>query len=641
MKKKLLIALLIIALVVGVSSALAITASAETAAPDMSIAYCNLSFRDSVCIKYAVKSNAPDVKILIWTAPETEYVVGTQDDEITEYYSEKISGVSHMVFDYTKLTAKQMGDVVYARAYARVDGVDYYSEVNKYSILQYAHNKLASATTGAELKEMLTNMLSYGASAQKYFDYKEDRLATADWYQVKVTAGALSDGSQQGLYLPGDKVTLIAPETDVNGKVFSRWLDSNGNQVATTATFELTGGTTNEVYTPVYGHTVVIDEAVAPTCTKTGLTEGSHCSVCGEVFLPQTVIDALGHSYNATITVPTCTEQGYTTYTCHCGDCYVDNYEDVLGHNYDDIGKCSRCGSYEAFENAEYITTNDGWVIALSGNDAFLMTYCGDGKKMLFPSTYMGINLNFDYFDFDYKTVKETLEILWICDEFECEIEPYQFHSFVALQYAILGNGVTSIGTEAFGLCKNLISVTIGEGVKRIGIFPFDQCFNLEYIIYNATRVETIEGSSIAPFEFCGRDSGGIELTIGDHVELLPRELFSSWDVMPSSAPYIKTVNISADGNLQEIEIACFQDCAYIYEMVLPKALRRICANAFDNCALNTIYFGGTSLEWEEVIIEGGNESIHRSTVYFYSSSAPTDNGNYWRYIDGEPTPWS
>ena len=28
-------------------------------------------------------------------------------------------------------------------------------------------------------------MASFGASAQKYFDYKESRLATADWYQIK------------------------------------------------------------------------------------------------------------------------------------------------------------------------------------------------------------------------------------------------------------------------------------------------------------------------------------------------------------------------------------------------------------------------------------------------------------------------
>lgn len=44
-------------------------------------------------------------------------------------------------------------------------------------------------------------------------------------------------------------------------------------------------------------HEVVIDEAVAATCTRDGVTEGSHCSKCGEVLEKQTVIPAMGHQY--------------------------------------------------------------------------------------------------------------------------------------------------------------------------------------------------------------------------------------------------------------------------------------------------------------------------------------------------------
>ena len=41
------------------------------------------------------------------------------------------------------------------------------------------------------------------------------------------------------------------------------------------------------------------------------------------------------HSYTAVVTAPTCTEKGYTTHTCACGDSYVDTYVDALGHAWD------------------------------------------------------------------------------------------------------------------------------------------------------------------------------------------------------------------------------------------------------------------------------------------------------------------
>ena len=48
------------------------------------------------------------------------------------------------------------------------------------------------------------------------------------------------------------------------------------------------------------------------------------------------------HSYTAVVTAPTCTEPGYTTYTCGCGDTYVADETPALGHDWEGTG-CSRC----------------------------------------------------------------------------------------------------------------------------------------------------------------------------------------------------------------------------------------------------------------------------------------------------------
>ena len=91
----------------------------------------------------------------------------------------------------------------------------------------------------------------------------------------------------------------------------------------------------NTVTVNSLGHTPVVDAKVDATCESTGLTEGSHCDVCGEILVAQTEIAALGHKWDDGVvtTDPTCEGKGVKTFTCQ-HDATHTKTEDVaaLGH---------------------------------------------------------------------------------------------------------------------------------------------------------------------------------------------------------------------------------------------------------------------------------------------------------------------
>lgn len=96
------------------------------------------------------------------------------------------------------------------------------------------------------------------------------------------------------------------------------------------------------------------------------------------------------HDYQAEVTAPTCTEQGYTTYTCpEDGDSYVGNYVPALGHApaeavrenetaatcsgggyYDSVIYCSRCGEELSREKVTVDATGHSPAAAVRENES-------------------------------------------------------------------------------------------------------------------------------------------------------------------------------------------------------------------------------------------------------------------------------
>lgn len=129
------------------------------------------------------------------------------------------------------------------------------------------------------------------------------------------------------------------------------------------------------------------------TTTWPSCTEGEQqrvCSVCSAVE-HRSAEPAKDHTYVSAITVPTCTEQGYTTYTCDCGDSYVDDYVDATGEHTYSNGICTGCG--EAHPN---LANLKGKVISIMGDS--ISTFAGyipvaDGFNLAHRARYPQSNL--------------------------------------------------------------------------------------------------------------------------------------------------------------------------------------------------------------------------------------------------------
>ena len=58
-----------------------------------------------------------------------------------------------------------------------------------------------------------------------------------------------------------------------------------------------------------------------------------YCAVCSTELVREHVeLPATDHFYDAIVTAPTCTEKGFTTHACACGDTFADSYVDAIGH---------------------------------------------------------------------------------------------------------------------------------------------------------------------------------------------------------------------------------------------------------------------------------------------------------------------
>ena len=199
--------------------------------PQLTVYKNNVSYKDSVYFMYAVSYenidiNQYDIQLLFWDAKQNSYEKGTE-----KYYKEKsrtqtVTGVECVIYYSDGIAAKNIVDDIYTRAYVKIGDKEYYSEVNKTSVVDYLLRMIESGTLNTVQKNLFNALLAYGAAAQNNFDYKTDQLATATYYKVNVVNGLINNDTTEGRYKKNTTISLTANEKE--GNKFIGWTNKNG-----------------------------------------------------------------------------------------------------------------------------------------------------------------------------------------------------------------------------------------------------------------------------------------------------------------------------------------------------------------------------------------------------------------------------
>jgi len=233
------------------------TLDAEAAANvKMDIVANNVSYSDSLYILYAINNEGFDrtkheIKMLFWDEAQESYALGTEKYAVTNSGTAKVKGKNCLIFYSNGIAAKGMTDDIFARSCVVIEGKEYYSDVMKFSVLEYVHAMKEQGNIGNGQIKLFTSMLDYGTAAQNSFGHNTSRPANGEYHKVSVKGGKLPDGFKDGRYLANEKV-VITPDEPAPGMRFSHWVDEDGIIVSFDKELEITVGKKSKEYTAIY-----------------------------------------------------------------------------------------------------------------------------------------------------------------------------------------------------------------------------------------------------------------------------------------------------------------------------------------------------------------------------------------------------
>ncbi len=637
MKKRLLMAAMLLILCLG--CLFTVASATEDTTPALSIDYTNLSYSESVYIKYAVSAKnvvEDDVRLLVWREPDANgYAYGTQDEIILPAYKDTIEGEEYIIFDYKNIAAKEMGDDIYVRPMVQAGGTVYTGDAVKYSVLRYAYDTIHDDTAAASLQELMRDMLAYGASAQAHFNYKTDTpvynkaAGTIDWYDITLVNGTLADGFTSGLVYQNTKIS--------DGLAYTENKDENDNTVSYTVsgigtctdTDIIIPATHNSLPVTSIGanafrfNTNITSIAVSDGVTSIGSMAFFRCSSLATVKISSSVTDiALDAFDDCTVMQRFDVDEGNAVYSSIDGALYNKTGTTLIrvpcnlaANTFTIPSTVTRIETQAFYLCSAIINISVHSGVTEIGPFAFLapslnsivvhkdnaiyssnngILYSKDGTNLIYapcnsisgtfavPSGVTAINT------YAFNSCTGMTGISFPVDTIT--IGDYAFMSCTGLRSITFGTNIASIGNYAFAWCDGLTTITFQNNMKSIGESAFQFCTNLKTITFN----DGVTSIGASAFYQC---TNLTEINLPNSLTSIGEGAFSGCEALteitiPNSITIIGSwfngcsslTTVNLHNNVTSIGERAFQRCSALTSITIPSGVISIGDFAFCQC---------------------------------------------------------
>ena len=365
-----------------------------------------------------------------------------------------------------------------------------------------------------------------------------------------------------------------------------------------------------------------------PKCTEGGVTL-KVCSICGQG-VRENETSPLGHSYEYNF------DESYHWRQCIRCDRTIDKFS----HSFTSGSSCDVCG-YAIVgdvysQGLEFTLSRDGSYYILSG-----LGTCTD-SHIIIPKEYNSLPVK----EIDYDAFMDYSSNMPDYCQGLCEGEPIEpDESIVRIKSVTFFENIVSVGDEppAFVYLFGL------ESINAVNNNYYESVDGVLYTKDMKTLVSYPAGKTGESFVI----PESVE-TIGIGAIYFATELKEI--TIPSSVSYIGYASFVGCVSLRSISIpegvtsigeGTFMGCRSLVSIDIPVSVTGISDSVFDYCcSLSDVYYGGSRLEWNDMLIgDYNNDALLNATIHYaggdfaYSEGLEfTSNGDGTCYVSGMGT---